>query len=64
MINDWIRTGSGFDAVVDFDKAIRDPARPDRLLPALDSGDHVHPNDRGYQAMAAAIDLRMFTRDK
>ena len=43
-----------FDAVADMDLQLRDPAQPDRLLPAYDSGDHLHPNDRGYRAMAAA----------
>ncbi|PLP97134.1 SGNH/GDSL hydrolase family protein [Cupriavidus pauculus] len=55
-VNHWIRTSGAFDAVADFDAAVRDPARPDRLLPALDSGDHLHPGDHGYAAMAAAID--------
>jgi lysophospholipase L1-like esterase len=52
------------DAVVDFEQATRDPARPDHLLPAIDSGDHLHPSDAGHRAMAASIDLRLFTRDK
>jgi len=43
--------------VVDFDAHLRDPAHPRRLLPAFDSGDHLHPGDAGYQAMAAAIDI-------
>lgn len=55
-VNDWIRTSGAFDAVADFDAALRDPARPDALQPALDSGDHLHPGDRGYAAMAGAID--------
>ncbi|WP_201313493.1 SGNH/GDSL hydrolase family protein [Dyella sp. EPa41] len=59
-VNDWIRHGGAFDAVVDFDKAIRDPAHPDRMLPAYDSGDHLHPNGAGYKAMAASIDLGLF----
>lgn len=56
-VNAWIRTARAFDAVVDFDLAVRDPARPDRLLAAYDSGDHLHPNDAGYKAMAAAVNL-------
>jgi len=56
-VNDWIRTSHEFDAVVDFDKATRDPAAPLQMLAAYDSGDHLHPNDAGYQAMANAIDL-------
>jgi lysophospholipase L1-like esterase len=61
-VNQWIRTSGAFDAVIDFDMAIRDPAQPTRLLPAYDSGDRLHPNDAGYQAMANAIDLRLFRR--
>ncbi|SFU27876.1 SGNH/GDSL hydrolase family protein [Pseudoduganella namucuonensis] len=53
-VNDWIRDSGAFDAVVDFDKVLRDPRRPARLLPAYDSGDHLHPGDAGYEAMAAA----------
>jgi lysophospholipase L1-like esterase len=57
-VNDWIRHGRAFDAVVDFDAALRDPADQARYLPAYDCGDHLHPSDAGYQAMADAIDLR------
>jgi len=57
-LNAWIRDRGPFDAVVDFDRVLRDPARPSRLLPAFDSGDHLHPGDAGYAAMAAAIPLR------
>jgi lysophospholipase L1-like esterase len=56
-VNTWIRTGGAFDAVADFDAATRDPANPHRLLPAYDSGDHLHPNDAGDKAMADAIAL-------
>lgn len=56
QVNHWIRTSGAFDAVADFDAALRDPARPDALHPAFDSGDHLHPSDRGYAAMASAID--------
>ena len=59
-VNRWIRTSGAYDAVIDFDKVLRDPQHPTRLLPEYDSGDHVHPNDRGYRAMADAIDLRLF----
>jgi lysophospholipase L1-like esterase len=62
-VNHWIRTSRAFDAVIDFDKAIRDPAHPTRMLPAYDSGDHLHPNDAGYRAMANFIDLKLF-RDR
>jgi len=56
-VNRWIRTSGEFDAVVDFDKVTRDPADPQKLLAAYDSGDHLHPGDAGYQAMANAVDL-------
>ena len=59
-VNEWIRTGKAFDGVIDFDKAIRDPQHPDRMLPAYDGGDRLHPGDAGYKAMAEAIDLSMF----
>jgi lysophospholipase L1-like esterase len=59
-VNHWIRTGNAYDAVIDFDRLLRDPSHPSRLLPAYDSGDHVHPNDVGYRAMADAIDLSLF----
>lgn len=59
-INQWIRSSARFDAYVDFDKAIADPAKPDRMLPAFDSGDHLHPSPVGYKAMAAAIPLSLF----
>jgi lysophospholipase L1-like esterase len=59
-VNQWIRTSGAFDAVIDFDKVVRDPQNPLRLLPAYDSGDHLHPNDAGYAAMANAIDLHLF----
>ncbi|MFE2557195.1 SGNH/GDSL hydrolase family protein [Streptomyces sp. NPDC059352] len=55
--NDWIRTSGAYDAVVDFDRAVADPADRDRILPAYDSGDGLHPNDAGYEAMAGALDL-------
>jgi lysophospholipase L1-like esterase len=56
QVNAAIRGGRIFDAVVDFDRALRDPVHPTRLFPAYDSGDHLHPNDAGYQAMADAVD--------
>jgi lysophospholipase L1-like esterase len=59
-INAWIRSSGAFDAVADFERLMRDPARPDHLAPAYDSGDHLHPNDAGFKAMAAAIDLGLF----
>jgi lysophospholipase L1-like esterase len=59
-INAWIRTSGEYDAVIDFDEVLRDPSFPSRLLPIYDSGDHLHPNDAGYQAMANAINLKLF----
>ena len=60
-VNQWIRTPGNFDAVIDFDKAVRDPHQPEMLLPAYDSGDHIHPTPAGYRAMADAIPLADFT---
>jgi lysophospholipase L1-like esterase len=57
-VNEFIRSAGIFDGVVDFDAALRDPADPGMLRPAFDSGDHLHPNDAGYRAMAGAVDLR------
>jgi lysophospholipase L1-like esterase len=59
VVNTWIRTSGAFDGVIDFDAVMRDPADPLRLNPAYDSGDHLHPNDVGYQVMADAISLQM-----
>lgn len=59
-VNAWIRSPGHFDAVVDFDQVTRDPAHPDRLLPAFDSGDRLHPSPAGYAAMANAIPLADF----
>jgi lysophospholipase L1-like esterase len=53
--NHWVRTSGAFDAYVDFDKALADPADPERIRPSYDSGDHLHPNDAGYRAMAEAL---------
>jgi lysophospholipase L1-like esterase len=57
------RTAGEYDGVIDFDKVLRDPNAPSRLSPIYDSGDHVHPTDAGYKAMANAIDLIML-RDR
>ncbi|BBC33520.1 hypothetical protein SGFS_048140 [Streptomyces graminofaciens] len=56
-INDRIRSGDVYDAVVDFDKALRDPYNPRQLRPDYDSGDHLHPSDAGYERMAEVFDL-------
>jgi lysophospholipase L1-like esterase len=59
-VNAWIRTPGHFDAVLDFDKVMGDPEHPDRLLPAFDSGDHLHPSPAGYSAMAHSVPLALF----
>jgi lysophospholipase L1-like esterase len=59
-VNRWIRTPGHFDAVIDFDQVMRDPEHPERLLPAYDSGDHLHPSPAGYAAMADATPLSLF----
>ena len=58
-VNDWIRAGGNgdFDAVADFDQAVRDPADPRKLRRDFDGGDHLHPNDAGMQAMADVVPL-------
>ena len=60
QVNAWIRSSGEFDGVIDFDSILRDPGHPSRLLPAYDSGDHLHANDRGYIASANAIPLSLF----
>ncbi|MFJ1997764.1 SGNH/GDSL hydrolase family protein [Streptomyces asiaticus] len=64
QVNAFIRTSGEFDAVVDFDQAVRDPAAPTRMLPAYDSGDHLHPNDAGMRVMSDAIPLRALNCDR
>jgi lysophospholipase L1-like esterase len=61
-VNDWIRSSGVFDGVIDFDKITQDPANPKQFNTAYDSGDHLHPNDAGYKAMAEAIDLKLFAK--
>ncbi len=60
-VNEWIRAPGHFDGVIDFDKVMRDPQHPERLLPAFDFGDHLHPSPAGYAAMANAVPLPLFT---
>ncbi len=62
-INNWIRAPGHFDAVIDFDKALRDPQQPDHMLPIYDSGDHLHPSIAGYRAMGEAVPLALFAGD-
>lgn len=59
-LNAWIRTPGNFDAVIDFDALMRDPAQPDRMRADLDVGDHLHPSVKGYRAMADAVPLALF----
>lgn len=61
-VNRWIRTSGEFDAVIDLEAALRDPANPTRLRPEADTGDHLHPNETGHRLMAEAIDLALFAR--
>ncbi len=59
-VNAWIRESGAFDAVVDFDKGLRDPEHPTSMLPIYDCGDHLHPSDLGYNRMGDVIDLSLF----
>lgn len=61
--NHWVRTTKEHDGFVDLDTVIRDPANPTRMLPKYDSGDHLHPSDAGYEAMAKAIDLALLREE-
>ena len=63
-VNSWIRTSGAFDAVADFEAATRDAGNAKRIRAEFDPGDHLHPNDAGYQAMADAIYLGIFTRKR
>jgi lysophospholipase L1-like esterase len=59
-VNAWVRDGGEFDAVIDFEKALRDPGHPTQMLPLYDCGDHLHPSDAGYLHMGDVIDLSLF----
>jgi lysophospholipase L1-like esterase len=59
-VNEWIRNSGKFDAVIDLDAELRDPDNPLHLLPAADSGDHLHPSEKGHHLMAEAVDLDLF----
>jgi lysophospholipase L1-like esterase len=61
-LNDWIRTGREYDGCFDFDAAVRDPQHPAKTQARYDAGDHLHLNAAGYEAVAGAIDLRVFRR--
>lgn len=58
-VNQWIRANKSADGLIDFDRVLDDPANPGHLQAAYDCGDHLHPNDAGYQAMAKAVDLKL-----
>lgn len=62
QVNAWIRAAGHFDAVIDLDAAMRDPQHPDRLLPAYDCGDHLHPGPVGYKAMGDAVPLKLLEK--
>jgi lysophospholipase L1-like esterase len=59
-LNQWIRTSGMYDAVIDFEAVVRDPAAPAKMRLEFDSGDHLHPNDAGYKAMGESVDLSLF----
>src|SRR6059036_2892473 len=61
-VNEWLRKTDAFDAIVDFDQALRDPDHPTRMLPIYDCGDHLHPSDLGYNTMGDAVDLSLFDK--
>jgi lysophospholipase L1-like esterase len=63
-VNAWLRAPGRFDALIDFDRVLRDAANPAILSPLYDSGDHLHPGPKGYQAMADAIPLTLFAPAK
>ncbi|MFD0342609.1 SGNH/GDSL hydrolase family protein [Streptomyces sp. NPDC127117] len=63
-VNALIRAGGVFDSVIDFDAAARDPHRPTRLLPAYDSGDHLHLNDAGYRRLGSTVDLTTLVHER
>ena len=63
-VNKWIRESGAFDGVIDFDATVRDPNRPSFIQAAFDSGDHLHPNDAGYKAMAESIDLKLLSSQR
>src|SRR6516162_6078985 len=61
-VNAWIRTSGAYDDVIDFDRVLRDPNSPSKIIAVYDSGDHGHPTDAGYQALANIIDLKLFAK--
>lgn len=63
-VNEWIRNSGRFDAVIDLDKALRNPTDTLKLIPIADSGDHLHPSETGHRMLAEAVDLSLFTNEK
>lgn len=63
-VNDWIRSQEVFDGMFDFDRVLRDPENPDKILPEYNSGDNLHPNDEGLKALADSIDLSVFDQEE
>lgn len=63
-VNEWIRSSGAVDAVVDFDEVVRSPYDAERILPTFDNGDHLHPNDKGMQAMADSVPLKSLECDR
>lgn len=61
-VNEWIRNGGAYDAVIDLDAAVRDPSNQTRLLASYDSGDHLHPSPAGYKKMGESVDLSLFAK--
>ncbi len=61
-VNQWIRTRAPFDAVIDFDKVVRQPANPDLLVPEFNCGDGIHPSPAGYYRMGKSVKLELFER--
>jgi lysophospholipase L1-like esterase len=59
-VNRWIRARSAFDAVIDFDKVVQDPANADLMLPPFNCGDGIHPNALGYYEMGRSVPLSLF----
>ena len=59
-VNQWIRTSKAFDAVIDFERVVKDTQQPNKMKAEYDSGDHLHPNDAGYKAMADSLNLALF----
>ena len=63
-VNTWIRSKGAFDGVIDFDQVVKDPSRPTYIQAAYDKGNHLHPQDDGYKAMAESIDLALLAGKK